>query len=116
MLSGKSKLFSYNFIKTKKTKQSLIFILDQKDQSFYIQKIQFILMYMFQHDQVLTRTAVAKQSVQAGGNIFYEKDLFNPSKDHRQEREKFFWTKDQRKLIEGNPKMFKKCVFLRDKL
>jgi hypothetical protein len=59
---------------------------------------------MFQHDQVLSRTAVAKQSVQAGGNIFYEKDLFNPSKDHRQEREKFFWTKDQRKLIEGNPK------------
>ena len=61
-------------------------------------------MYMFQHDQVLTRTAVAKQSVQAGGNIFYEKDLFNPSKDHRQEREKCFWTKDQRKLIEGDPK------------
>jgi hypothetical protein len=59
---------------------------------------------MFQHDQVLTRTAVAKQSVQAGGNIFYEKDLFNPSKDHRQEREKFFWSKDQRKLIEGDPK------------
>ena len=59
---------------------------------------------MFQHDQVLTRNAVAKQSVQAGGNIFYEKDLFNPSKDHRQEREKFFWTKDQRKLIEGDPK------------
>ena len=61
-------------------------------------------MYLFQHDQVFTKTAVAKQSVQAGGNIFYEKDLFNPSKDHRQEREKFFWTKDQRKLIEGNPK------------
>jgi hypothetical protein len=59
---------------------------------------------MFQHDQVLTRTAVAKQSAQAGGDIFYEKDLFNPSKDHRQEREKFFWTKDQRKLIEGDPK------------
>jgi hypothetical protein len=61
-------------------------------------------MYMFQHDQVFTRTAVAKQSVEACANIFYEKDLFNPSKDHKQEREKFFWTKDQRKLIEGDPK------------
>jgi hypothetical protein len=59
---------------------------------------------MFQHDQVFTRTAVAKQSVEACANIFYEKDLFNPSKDHKQEREKFFWTKDQRKLIEGDPK------------
>jgi hypothetical protein len=59
---------------------------------------------MFQHDQVFTRTSVAKQSAEAAGKIFYEIDLFNPSKDHKQEREKFFWTKDQRKLIEGDPK------------
>jgi hypothetical protein len=59
---------------------------------------------MFQHDQVLTRTSAAKQSVQACGNIFYENNLFNPSKENKQEREKFFWTKDQRELIEGDPK------------
>jgi hypothetical protein len=59
---------------------------------------------MFQHDQVLSRTAVANRSVEACGNIYYEKDLFNPSKDHKKEREKFFWTKDQRELIEADPK------------
>ena len=59
---------------------------------------------MFQHNQVFTRTAVAKQSVEASRNIFYEKDLFNPSQENTQRREIFFWTKDQRKLIEGNPK------------
>ncbi len=59
---------------------------------------------MFQHNQVFTRTAVAKQSVETCGKIFYEKDLFNPSQENIQRREIFFWTKDQRKLIEGNPK------------
>jgi hypothetical protein len=59
---------------------------------------------MFQHDQVFTRNAVAKQSVEACGNIFYEKDLFNPSQKNKQRREKFFWTRNQRELIEGDPK------------
>jgi hypothetical protein len=59
---------------------------------------------MFQHNQVFTRTAVAKQSVETCGKIFYEKDLFNPSKENIQKRETFFWTKDQRELIEGDPK------------
>jgi hypothetical protein len=59
---------------------------------------------MFQHEQIFTRTAIAKQSVEACGNIFYEKDLFNPSKENKERRETFFWTKDQRELIEGDPK------------
>ena len=61
-------------------------------------------MYMFQHDQLFTKTAVAKKSVEACANIFYEKDLFNPSQKNKQRREKFFWTKNQRELIEGDPK------------
>jgi len=61
-------------------------------------------MYMFQHDQVFTRTSAAKKSVETCGNIFYEKDLFNPSQENKKRREKFFWTKDQRELIEGDPK------------
>jgi hypothetical protein len=59
---------------------------------------------MFQHDQVFTRTSAAKKSVETCGNIFYEKDLFNSSQENKKRREKFFWTKDQRKLIEGDPK------------
>jgi hypothetical protein len=59
---------------------------------------------MFQHDQVFTKSAVAKQSVETCGNIFYEKDLFNSSEENKKRREKFFWTKDQRELIEGDPK------------
>jgi hypothetical protein len=59
---------------------------------------------MFQHDQLFTKTAVAKKSVEACANIFYEKDLFNPSQKNKQRREKFFWTKNQRELIEGDPK------------
>jgi hypothetical protein len=59
---------------------------------------------MFQHDQLFTKTAVAKKSVEACGNIFCEKDLFNPSQKNKQRREKFFWTRNQRKLIEGDPK------------
>jgi hypothetical protein len=59
---------------------------------------------MFQHDQLFTKTAVAKKSVEACRNIFYEKDLFNPSQKNKQRREKFFWTKNQRELIEEDPK------------
>jgi hypothetical protein len=59
---------------------------------------------MFQHDQLFTKTAVAKKSVEACANIFYGKDLFNPSQKNKQRREKFFWTKNQRELIEGDPK------------
>jgi hypothetical protein len=61
-------------------------------------------MYMFQHDQLFSKTAVAKKSVEACGNIFYEKDLFNPSQKNKQRREKFFWTKNQRELIEKDHK------------
>jgi SpoVK/Ycf46/Vps4 family AAA+-type ATPase len=59
---------------------------------------------MFQHDQLFTKTVISKKSVEACGNIFYEKDLFNPSQKNKQRREKFFWTKNQRELIEGDPK------------
>jgi hypothetical protein len=59
---------------------------------------------MFQHEQVFTKTAVAKQSVETCGNIFYKKDLFNPSLENKKRRENIFWTKYQRELIEGDPK------------
>jgi hypothetical protein len=61
-------------------------------------------MYMLQHDQVFSKAAVAKQSIEACGNIFEEKSLFDTRKKNIQRREKFFWTKHQRKLIEGDPK------------
>jgi hypothetical protein len=61
-------------------------------------------MYMFQHDQVFTKSDVAKKSVEACGNIFYEKDLFNSSEENKKRREKFFWTKNQRELIEKDHK------------
>jgi hypothetical protein len=59
---------------------------------------------MFQHDQVFTRSAFAKQFVKASENIFYEKHLFDTCLANIQRREKFFWTRDQRALIEGDPK------------
>jgi hypothetical protein len=77
---------------------------EHKDTSFYTQKIQFILMYMFQFDQTFTKTAIAKQSVEACGNIFHQKILFDSSSGNIQKREKFFWTKHQRELIEQDPK------------
>jgi hypothetical protein len=59
---------------------------------------------MFQHDQLFTKTVISKKSVEACANIFYEKDLFNPSQKNKQRREKFFWTKNQRELIEKDHK------------
>jgi hypothetical protein len=59
---------------------------------------------MLQHEQVFTRSAVAKQSLEASKNIFQEKILFDTCKENTQRREKFFWTRNQRELIEGDPK------------
>ncbi len=59
---------------------------------------------MFQHDQIFTRTAFAQQSVEACGNIFNQKSLFDSFSTKTPTREKFFWTKHQRELIDGDPK------------
>jgi hypothetical protein len=59
---------------------------------------------MFQHDQVFTKTDLAKQSVSASENFFQKEILFDGSKDSIQKRKKFFWTKHQRELIEKDPK------------
>jgi hypothetical protein len=59
---------------------------------------------MLQHDQVFTRSAFAKQFVKASENIFQEKNLFDTCSANIQRREKLFWTKEQRDLVEGDPK------------
>ena len=79
-------------------------ISENKGQSFYVQEIQFLLMYMFQHDQVFTRTDIAKQSVESSKNIFQPDILFDTNEKNSKKRETFFWTKQQRELIEKDPK------------
>jgi hypothetical protein len=61
-------------------------------------------MYIFQHDQVFTKTAVAKQSVEASKNSFQKDILFGTRQKSIQRREKYFWTKNQKDLIEKDPK------------
>jgi hypothetical protein len=61
-------------------------------------------MYMFQHDQVFTRAAVAKHSIEACDRIFHKEILFDTIEENRTIREKFFWTKHQKGLLEKDPK------------
>jgi hypothetical protein len=69
-------------------------IAGHKDSLSYIQKIQFLLMYMFQHDQAFTKTDLALLSVKASDNMF--------TKSNRGEI--FFFTSQQSSLIKKNPK------------
>jgi hypothetical protein len=70
--------------------------------------IQFTLMYMFQHDQVFTRTAVAKQAVEACDRIFHKEYFFDTTEENKTIREKFFWTKQQQWLLD---KDIKRVIF-----
>jgi SpoVK/Ycf46/Vps4 family AAA+-type ATPase len=59
---------------------------------------------MFQHDQVFTRTAVAKQSLEACDKIFQKQILFDTIEKYKNLRETFFWTKQQKRLLEKDSK------------
>ena len=59
---------------------------------------------MFQHDQVFTRTAVAKQSLEACDKIFQKQILFDTIEENKKLRETFFWTKQQKGLLEKDSK------------
>ena len=59
---------------------------------------------MFQHDQVFTRTAVAKQSLEACDKIFQKQILFDTIEENKKMRETFFWTKQQKGLLEKDSK------------
>ena len=59
---------------------------------------------MFQHDQVFTRAAVAKHSIEACDRIFHKEILFDTIEENKTIREKFFWTKHQKGLLEKDPK------------
>jgi hypothetical protein len=61
-------------------------------------------MYMFQHDQVFTRRGVAKQSLDVCDNIFQKEKLFDAIDDHKEIRETFFWTKQQKGFLENDLK------------
>ena len=58
----------------------------------YAEKIQFLLMYMFQHEQLFTHTDVCNYTVQASETML------------NMESQTFFWTRSQRSLIENNEK------------
>ncbi len=60
--------------------------------SSYIKKIQFLLMYMFQREQVFSKTDVANYATHASDKMF------------ALENQTFFWTKHQQTLIDINPK------------
>jgi hypothetical protein len=70
----------------------LVHILETQDTSSYIKKVQFLLMYMFQREQIFSKTDVAKYTTQAAEKMF-DLDL-----------KTFFWTKHQKALIFSNPK------------
>jgi hypothetical protein len=81
---------------TKTNKNKVIFSLFISDipepTSSYIKKVQFLLMYMFQREQVFSRADVANYTVQAVDKLF---DF---------EIKTFFWTKHQKTLLDSNPK------------
>jgi hypothetical protein len=65
---------------------------ENHDASSYIEKVQFVLMYMFQCDQVFSKTDVANYTVNTAKKMF---DF---------EKKTFFWTKHQKTLLDSNPK------------
>ncbi len=71
---------------------ALYCILENQDTSLYIKIVQFVLMYMFQREQIFSKTDVAKYTLQAAEKMFDN------------ENKTFFWTKHQKALIQSNPK------------
>jgi hypothetical protein len=59
---------------------------------------------MFQHDQVFTRNAVAKQSLEACDKIFQKQIWFDTIEGNKNLSETFFWTKQQKGLFEKDSK------------
>jgi hypothetical protein len=60
--------------------------------SSYIKRVQFLLMYIFQREQVFSKTDVANYTTEASDKMFYV------------DKNTFFWTKHQKTLIDLNPK------------
>ena len=71
---------------------ALFYVLENQDTSLYINTVQFLLMYMFQREQIFSKTDVAKYTLQAAEKMFDK------------ENKTFFWTKHQKALIQSNPK------------
>jgi hypothetical protein len=65
---------------------------NQEAFSSYIAKVQFLLMYMFQREQVFSKTDVPGYTTQAAEKMF------------ETENKTFFWTKHQKTLLNSNPK------------
>ncbi len=59
---------------------------------FYVETIQFLLMYLLQNEQVFTNTDICKYTVQASEKMFNFEDKM------------FFWTRDQQCLMKNNEK------------
>ena len=72
------------FTKTK------LFLPDNHRATPYIKKIQFLLMFLFQHGQDFTATDVAKYTVQVSDRMYQEGG--------------FFWTREQLNLMKRDPK------------
>jgi hypothetical protein len=68
------------------------FITETQDTSLYIKTVQFLLMYMFERNQVFSKTDVANYAAQTSERMFVVDNQI------------FFWTKHQKMLIDYNPK------------
>jgi hypothetical protein len=67
-------------------------ISENQDTSSYIKKVQFLLMYMFQREQIFSMTDVAKYTVQTADNMNVVKNQL------------FFWTNHQKTIIDSDEK------------
>jgi hypothetical protein len=74
------------------TKIVFIYFSDSQDTLCYIRKVQFLLMYMFQREQIFSMTDVAKYTEQTA-------DTMNVVKNQL-----FFWTNHQKNIIDSNQK------------
>jgi hypothetical protein len=80
---------------------------NQDSSSLYIQSIQFLLMYMFQHDQLFTKTDLAKLTETNADQVFKKHVLIdvkekNIGKEKFITEERYFFTQQQKAIIEVN--------------
>jgi len=74
------------------TKIVFIFFSDSQDTLSYIRKVQFLLMYMFQREQIFSLTDVANYTVKTADSMNVVKNQL------------FFWTNHQKNIIDTNQK------------
>jgi hypothetical protein len=75
-----------------------------QDSVLYFQKIQFLLMYMFQYEQPFTKTDLTNLTVEAADNVIKNHPLLKIKQTNIKKEENCFWTRHQREILEKDLK------------